>query len=277
MNKSLGLIETEGLAAGVEAADAAVKSANVELIGYELTKGGGWTTVKIQGDVGAVKAAVDAAKMAAAKVNRVVSTRVIPRPSAGLDVLVHNPDTVGDSAKKPDTPKPPTPPDHPKKVKEDTQPQEPEASDKVPTESSIENALEVSEEVSKEASKEASIKNAKEISIEVSIENTMEGSTENPQENTVSDKVSKDNTEENPNGVSVEEVTEPDENAKSAIEVSGEVPKEDPGTAPPETDKAGEEGVDANKQKPVPKPARRTAAAKGRKGGRRSSKHEATE
>ena len=106
MKKSLGLIETEGLAAGVEAADAAVKSANVELIGYELTKGGGWTTIKIQGDVGAVKAAVDAARMAAAKVNRVVSTRVIPRPSAGLDVLVHNQDTVGDalSLKGPDTP-----------------------------------------------------------------------------------------------------------------------------------------------------------------------------
>ena len=121
MKKSLGLIETEGLAAGVEAADAAVKSANVELIGYELTKGGGWTTIKIQGDVGAVKAAVDAARMAAAKVNRVVSTRVIPRPSAGLDVLVHNQDTVGDalSLKGPDTPKPPTPPKGPKKVKEE--------------------------------------------------------------------------------------------------------------------------------------------------------------
>ena len=118
MNKSLGLIETEGLAAGIEAADAAVKSANVELIGYELTKGGGWTTVKIQGDVGAVKAAVDAARMAAAKVNRVVSTRVIPRPSAGLDMLVHNPDTVGDSSEKPDAPKPPTPPDNLKKAKE---------------------------------------------------------------------------------------------------------------------------------------------------------------
>ena len=121
MKKSLGLIETEGLAAGVEAADAAVKSANVELIGYELTKGGGWTTIKIQGDVGAVKAAIDAARMAAAKVNRVVSTRVIPRPSAGLDVLVHNQDTVGDalSLKGPDTPKPPTPPKGPKKVKEE--------------------------------------------------------------------------------------------------------------------------------------------------------------
>lgn len=119
MTKSLGLIETQGLAAGVEAADAAVKSANVELIGYELTKGGGWTTVKIQGDVGAVKAAVDAARMAAAKVNRVVSTRVIPRPAAGLDTLVHNPDTVGDTPKETDMPKPPTPPDRPEKVKED--------------------------------------------------------------------------------------------------------------------------------------------------------------
>lgn len=115
MTKSLGLIETEGLAAGIEAADAAVKSANVELIGYELTKGGGWTTVKIQGNVGAVKAAVDAARIAAAKVNRVVSTRVIPRPSAGLDVLVHNPDTVGDAQppEEPNMPKPPTPPKGP--------------------------------------------------------------------------------------------------------------------------------------------------------------------
>ena len=112
MKKSLGLIETQGLAAGIEAADAAVKSANVRLIGYELTKGGGWTTIKVEGDVGAVKAAVDAARMAAAKVNQVVSTRVIPRPSAGLDLLVHNPDTVGDAqpAKGPDMPDPPTPP-----------------------------------------------------------------------------------------------------------------------------------------------------------------------
>ena len=96
--KSLGLIETQGLAAGIEAADAAVKSANVELVGYELTKGGGWTTIKILGDVGAVKAAVDAARIAAGKVSRVVSTRVIARPSMGLTGLIHNTDTVGDSA-----------------------------------------------------------------------------------------------------------------------------------------------------------------------------------
>ena len=101
MQKSLGLIETEGLAAGIEAADAAVKSANVELIGYELTKGGGWTTIKVQGDVGAVKAAVDAARMAANKVTRTVSTRVIARPAAGINMLVHTPETVGDRPPEP--------------------------------------------------------------------------------------------------------------------------------------------------------------------------------
>lgn len=112
MQKSLGLIETEGLAAGIEAADAAVKSANVELIGYELTKGGGWTTIKVQGDVGAVKAAVDAARMAANKVTRTVSTRVIARPAAGINMLVHTPETVGD--RPPEPPAPPAPPEPPK-------------------------------------------------------------------------------------------------------------------------------------------------------------------
>lgn len=114
MQKSLGLIETQGLAGGIEAADAAVKSANVRLIGYELTKGGGWTTVKIEGDVGAVKAAVDAAKIAAAKVNRVVSTKVIPRPAGALDMLVFTKETVGyqppEPPCEPDPPAPPEPP-----------------------------------------------------------------------------------------------------------------------------------------------------------------------
>lgn len=114
MQKSLGLIETQGLLGGITAADAAVKSANVELIGYELTKGGGWTTVKIQGDVGAVKAAVDAAKIAAGKVCRVVSTRVIPRPAAGLERLIRNGDTVGDQPPEPPAdPEPPAPPEPP--------------------------------------------------------------------------------------------------------------------------------------------------------------------
>ncbi len=114
MQKSLGLIETQGLLGGITAADAAVKSANVELIGYELTKGGGWTTVKIQGDVGAVKAAVDAAKIAAGKVCRVVSTRVIPRPAAALEMLVENGDTVGYQPPEPPAdPEPPVPPKPP--------------------------------------------------------------------------------------------------------------------------------------------------------------------
>ena len=109
MQKSLGLIETQGLLGGITAADAAVKSANVELIGYELTKGGGWTTVKIQGDVGAVKAAVDAAKIAAGKVCRVVSTKVIARPARALDSLVWTDDTVGHEPPEPPVPPEPAP------------------------------------------------------------------------------------------------------------------------------------------------------------------------
>lgn len=114
MQKSLGLIETQGLLGGVTAADAAVKSANVELIGYELTKGGGWTTVKIQGDVGAVKAAVDAAKIAAGKVCRVVSTKVIARPAQALDRMVWTEETVGREPPEPPVdPEPPAPPEPP--------------------------------------------------------------------------------------------------------------------------------------------------------------------
>ena len=95
MKQALGLIETIGLAAAVEAADAAVKSANVHLIGYELTRGDGMVTVKVEGDVGAVKAAVSAAAGAAGNVNQVYSTRVIPRPSQGTDAMVFTSDTVG--------------------------------------------------------------------------------------------------------------------------------------------------------------------------------------
>lgn len=125
--KSLGLIETQGLAAGIEAADAAVKSANVELVGYELTKGGGWTTVKVLGDVGAVKAAVDAAKMAAQKVNRVVSTRVIARPSEAIaGMLIHTADTVGDSPKPPEGPQPPKDPEPSGDPEPPSDPQPPE-------------------------------------------------------------------------------------------------------------------------------------------------------
>lgn len=79
LNEALGMIETKGLVGAIEAADAMVKSANVVLTGYEKI-GSGLVTVMVRGDVGAVKAAVDAGAAAADKVGQVVSVHVIPRP-----------------------------------------------------------------------------------------------------------------------------------------------------------------------------------------------------
>lgn len=95
VKNALGLIETVGLAAALEAADAAVKAANVELMGYELTKGGGMVVIKLCGDVGAVKAAVDAGSAASAKINKVVAKHVIPRPHNELGPIVMSRETVG--------------------------------------------------------------------------------------------------------------------------------------------------------------------------------------
>lgn len=89
MKSALGLIETIGLAAAIEAADAAVKSANVTLIGYENTKGSGKITVKLTGNVGAVKAAVSAGAAAASRVGQVYGQQVIARPHDGIDPLVN--------------------------------------------------------------------------------------------------------------------------------------------------------------------------------------------
>ncbi len=80
---SYGFIETKGFVGSVEAADAMVKAANVKFVGQQEI-GGGYVTVIISGDVGAVKAAVDAGAEAAGKVGELVSEHVIPRPSAGL-------------------------------------------------------------------------------------------------------------------------------------------------------------------------------------------------
>ncbi|QCX34512.1 BMC domain-containing protein [Caloramator sp. E03] len=93
--KALGLIETIGLAAAIEAADTAIKSANVNLIGYELTKGNGMVTVKIEGDVGAVKAAIEAAKVSASKINKVCSVLIIPRPAEYIEKIIRSSLTVG--------------------------------------------------------------------------------------------------------------------------------------------------------------------------------------
>jgi microcompartment protein CcmL/EutN len=96
--KAMGFIESLGLASAVTAADAALKAANVELIGRENSRGSGLITIKIIGDVGAVKAAIDVAKAVSSQVARVWSVDVIPRPSEGLgSVLVWNADTQGAS------------------------------------------------------------------------------------------------------------------------------------------------------------------------------------
>jgi ethanolamine utilization protein EutM len=79
MENAIGLIETRGLIGSIEAADAMVKAANVTLLGEERI-GGGYVTVIVQGDVGAVKAAVDAGAAAAKRVGELVSVHVIPRP-----------------------------------------------------------------------------------------------------------------------------------------------------------------------------------------------------
>ena len=84
---ALGLVETKGLVGAIEAADAMVKSANVSLIGKE-TIGGGYVTVMVRGDVGAVKAATDAGAAAAKRVGELVSVHVIPRPHDDLEIIL---------------------------------------------------------------------------------------------------------------------------------------------------------------------------------------------
>lgn len=91
----LGLIETVGLAVAVEAADAAMKSANVDLVGYELTKGGGLVTVKFTGDVGAMNAAVSAGVAAAGRIGQVYAWKVIARTAAGIDTIISSVETCG--------------------------------------------------------------------------------------------------------------------------------------------------------------------------------------
>ena len=85
--KALGMIETKGLVGMIEAADAMVKAAKVELVTYEKT-GGGYVTAIVRGDVAAVKAATEAGAHAAEKVGELISVHVIPRPHANVDVAL---------------------------------------------------------------------------------------------------------------------------------------------------------------------------------------------
>lgn len=84
---ALGMIETKGLVAAIEAADAMVKAANVTLVGKELV-GGGLVSVLVRGDVGAVKAATDAGAAAADRVGELISVHVIPRPHSEVEVIL---------------------------------------------------------------------------------------------------------------------------------------------------------------------------------------------
>ncbi len=95
--RALGLIETRGLVGALEAADAGVKAADVELLGVEYADAG-LVTVQFQGDVAAAKAAVDAGAAAAERVGQLVAVHVIPQPDPGIDVIsedVHGANTTG--------------------------------------------------------------------------------------------------------------------------------------------------------------------------------------
>ena len=84
---ALGMVESRGLVGAIEAADAMVKAANVKLIGSEYV-GGGFVTVMVRGDVGAVKAATDAGAAAAKRIAELVSVHVIPRPHENVEMVL---------------------------------------------------------------------------------------------------------------------------------------------------------------------------------------------
>jgi ethanolamine utilization protein EutM len=103
MQQALGLIETHGLVGAIEAADAMVKAARVKFLGREKVKGG-LVAVMVAGDVGAVKAAVDAGAAACKRVGKLVSAHVIPRPHDDIDGMIPacpEPEAMPEGKKKP--------------------------------------------------------------------------------------------------------------------------------------------------------------------------------
>lgn len=88
--EALGMVETRGLVAAIEAADAMLKAANVSLVGTEKI-GSGLVSVMVRGDVGAVKAAVEAGSMSASKLGELVATHVIPRPHGDVEKILPTP------------------------------------------------------------------------------------------------------------------------------------------------------------------------------------------
>ncbi|GAB4272221.1 MAG: propanediol utilization microcompartment protein PduA [Candidatus Rifleibacteriota bacterium] len=98
MQEALGMIETKGLTALIEASDAMVKAANVKLVGWEKI-GSGYVTAFVRGDVAAVKAATDAGAAAAKKLGELVCVHVIPRPHSNLDDVMPIKDITAGSKK----------------------------------------------------------------------------------------------------------------------------------------------------------------------------------
>ena len=87
VQQALGMVETRGLVAAIEAADAMLKAANVELVGTEKI-GSGLVSVMVRGDVGAVKAAVEAGLAASQKLGEIIATHVIPRPHTDVEKIL---------------------------------------------------------------------------------------------------------------------------------------------------------------------------------------------
>ena len=87
LNRVIKMVETKGLVGAIEAADAMVKAANVQLVGKEQV-GGGLVTVMVQGDVGAVKAAVEAGQESASRIGELVAVHVIPRPHGSVGAIL---------------------------------------------------------------------------------------------------------------------------------------------------------------------------------------------
>lgn len=124
MKQAIGLVEVKGLASAIEVSDTMVKVANVELLGVEKAKGFGWMTVKVAGDVGAVKAAVDAGKAKAVQHNVFLSALVIPRPANNLENFFFKKETkVSDTTEPAEKSEPVTEPvvSEPEKVEEKPQ------------------------------------------------------------------------------------------------------------------------------------------------------------
>ncbi len=174
MKQALGLVEIQGLSTAVVVADTMAKAANVEIIDMENTKGLGYMTIKVAGDVGAVKAAVDAGRQVGIVHQKLVSWKVIPRPSdyVAETFCRPTPPTPPANPEPPIDPEPSTPPESPVEPEAQVEaeapaeaevPAEPEtqAEAEVPAETEAQVEAEVPAETEEAAAPEETIEEAK--------------------------------------------------------------------------------------------------------------------